>query len=141
MELKLINHFNKFIFKNIDKYLEIGKYLKLDLDIIFINIVSKEDILELNKKYLNHNYYTDILTFDLRDNISNDSEIFICFSVAEENSKFLNIDIETEMTRLVIHGLLHLANYKDKNEKEKLEMTKMENFFLQQLFHVKTDEK
>ncbi|MCC6722529.1 MAG: rRNA maturation RNase YbeY [Bacteroidia bacterium] len=141
MEVKLINHFNKFIFKNIDKFLETGKYLKLDLEIIFINIVSKEDILELNKKYLNHNYYTDILTFDLRDNISKDSEIFICYSVAEENSRFLNIDIETEMTRLVIHGLLHLANYNDKNEKEKSEMTKMENFFLQHLFHVKTDEK
>jgi len=111
--------------------------LNLNLDCLFLHFVSDEDVLQINKQYLNHNYYTDIITFDLRDEITKDAEIYISLERIEENAKDLSIPMLEELYRVCIHGLLHIAGYKDKSNEEKIVMRGMEERYLTSLFHVK----
>ena len=141
MKIIIENDFNCYTVNQKNKLLLLVKILNLNFDFITIFIISNNTMLELNKKYLKHNYYTDILTFDLRDNLSDDAEIYISYERALENSKIYNCTIDTEIKRLIIHGILHLSGLDDKNETQKKEMTSKENYFLKTLFHVKTDER
>lgn len=115
----------------------LNSYLSLKLDLLFLHFTSDEKMLEINNKYLKHDYFTDIITFDLRDNISNDAEIYISVERVYENAKLLSLEYEEELYRVCIHGMLHLAGFKDKTEAEKKEMRSLENKYLKKLFHVK----
>jgi rRNA maturation RNase YbeY len=98
---------------------------------IFINLCSDQYLLDMNIKSLNHDYYTDIITFqlnDLTDPIEGD--IYISMDRIKENAKLLGLNINAELKRVLIHGVLHLCGYKDKKKKEKLLMTKKENYYL-----------
>jgi len=88
---------------------------------------NDKSILEINKKYLNHNYFTDIITFDYceKDQISGD--IIISIDTIKENSKFYKVDFYEELLRVIIHGILHLLGYDDKTDKDQDIMTNMEN--------------
>jgi rRNA maturation RNase YbeY len=100
-------------------------------DYIFINLCSDKYLLDMNIKSLNHDYYTDIITFqlnDLADPIEGD--IYISIDRIKENAKLLGLNIDAELKRVLIHGVLHLCGYKDKNKKDKLLMTKKENYYL-----------
>ncbi|MEI7977534.1 MAG: rRNA maturation RNase YbeY [Bacteroidota bacterium] len=100
-------------------------------DYIFINLCSDQYLLDMNIKSLNHNYYTDIITFqlnDLTDPIEGD--IYISIDRIKENAKLLGLNIDAELKRVLIHGVLHLCGYKDKDKKDKLLMTKKENYYL-----------
>ncbi len=100
-------------------------------DYIFINLCSDQYLLDMNIKSLNHDYYTDIITFqlnDLADPIEGD--IYISIDRIKENAKLLGLNIDAELKRVLIHGVLHLCGYKDKNKKDKLLMTKKENYYL-----------
>jgi len=124
---------SKFIQKkNIHKIIhKLSKYFGLRIISFEINIVSDEIVLELNKKYLKHNYNTDIITFDysqIRTNL--EGEIFISFEQAEKNSRRFKNSFESELKRLVIHGVLHLVGYNDSTKNEKSKMSKLENEFL-----------
>ena len=73
-----------------------------------------------NKQYLNHNYDTDIITFNYSGSNNHlDGEIFISISQAIDNSIKFNVNLDSELIRLVVHGLLHLIGYDDKNSSEK----------------------
>jgi rRNA maturation RNase YbeY len=109
----------------------------LNLDYLYILLLSDEGLLEINQKYLNHNYYTDIITFDLRDEWSNEATLYISVERIKDNAKEVKVAFEQELTRILIHGLLHLAGYKDKTKKEKTEIKKQEDRYLDLLFHVK----
>jgi len=92
---------------------------------------SDEYVLELNRKYLQHDYYTDILTFTL--SLPNEpilSEIYISIDRVRENAENFGISFETELQRVMIHGLLHLAGYNDHTEEEKKIMRGKENFYM-----------
>ena len=85
----------------------------------------------MNIKSLNHDYYTDIITFqlnDLADPIEGD--IYISIDRIKENAKLLGLNIDAELKRVLIHGVLNLCGYKDKDKKDKLLMTKKENYYL-----------
>jgi rRNA maturation RNase YbeY len=100
-------------------------------DYIFINLCSDQYLLDMNIKSLNHDYYTDIITFqlnDLADPIEGD--IYISIDRIKENAKLLGLNIDAELKRVLIHGVLHLCGYKDKDKKDKLLMTKKENYYL-----------
>ena len=100
-------------------------------DYIFINLCSDQYLLDMNIKSLNHDSYTDIITFqlnDLADPIEGD--IYISIDRIKENAKLLGLNIDTELKRVLIHGVLHLCGYKDKNKKDKLLMTNKENYYL-----------
>jgi rRNA maturation RNase YbeY len=100
-------------------------------DYIFINLCSDQYLLDMNIKSLNHDSYTDIITFqlnDLADPIEGD--IYISIDRIKENAKLLGLNIDAELKRVLIHGVLHLCGYKDKKKKDKLLMTKKENYYL-----------
>ena len=85
---------------------------------------SDEYLLDMNKKFLKHDYYTDIISFQSDDDpLSGD--IYISIDRVTENAKNLNIDFKNELFRVIGHGLLHFIGYKDKtNEDKKLMSTK-----------------
>lgn len=94
---------------------------------------SDNYLLDINKKYLSHDYFTDIITFDyVEGNIIN-GDIFISIDRVVENAKDFNTFLENELHRILIHGVLHLLGYKDKSKKDKDLMTKKEDYYLKVL--------
>ena len=95
-------------------------------------------LLNLNQDYLNHNYYTDIITFELNQPMQPlQADIYISIERARHNAKSYNVPIIHETMRLLIHGALHLCGYKDKTDKEFKKMKTVEELHLSQWFHVK----
>lgn len=88
---------------------------------------SDEYLLKINTEHLNHNYYTDIITFDLSEDHTVESDIFISIDRVKDNAKELETPFEKELNRVIVHGLLHLIGYNDKTEQEQELMTQQEN--------------
>ncbi|MCE7073621.1 rRNA maturation RNase YbeY [Dyadobacter sp. CY327] len=99
-----------------------------DLNYIFCD---DDYLLEINKQYLDHDYFTDIITFDNseEDNVI-EGDIYISVDRVRENAATFNADFETEMRRVLIHGLLHLMGYDDTDEKLKAAMRAKEDQYL-----------
>ncbi|HEY3401995.1 MAG TPA: rRNA maturation RNase YbeY [Ohtaekwangia sp.] len=104
------------------------------LELTSLNYVfcSDEYLLILNRQYLNHTTYTDIITFDNRDNESApiEGDIFISIERVEENSLKFKTTFERELNRVIIHGVLHLVGYSDKSQGKKALMRKKEDTYL-----------
>ena len=93
---------------------------------------SDEYLLEINKQHLNHNYYTDIITFDLSETPDAvTGEIYISIDRVKENAKTYKVPFKQELLRVIFHGALHLCGYKDKTEKDQALMRKAEDKYLQ----------
>ncbi|MCX6173736.1 MAG: rRNA maturation RNase YbeY [Ignavibacteriales bacterium] len=108
--------------------------LEINVSVLEINFVPSETILGINKKYLNHNYNTDIITFDYSNERNNlDGEIFISIDDALENSKKYHVTLNNEILRLVIHGILHMAGYDDVTLAKRKKMKKVEDVLVQKL--------
>jgi rRNA maturation RNase YbeY len=108
-------------------------------DISFV-FCSDEFLLAINKQYLNHDTYTDIITFDYskEDNKKGISgDIFISIERINENAIKYSKTFENELQRVIIHGTLHLLGYKDKTKIAKAEMTKQEDLCLSALQKIK----
>ncbi|HVO75971.1 MAG TPA: rRNA maturation RNase YbeY [Ignavibacteriaceae bacterium] len=112
--------------------------LDFKIDSLYINFISGNSILEVNREFLHHDYSTDVLTFNysrpsrLRlaeagSTKSLDAEILISIEDAETNSAKYGVSFNEEILRLVIHGILHLLGYNDINSEEKLEMKRIED--------------
>ncbi len=88
----------------------------------------------LNKEHLNHDYETDIITFELSDDQGNiDADIFISVGNVKENASSLEVDFSDELNRVMIHGILHLLGFGDKTESEKSAIREMEDRCLARL--------
>ena len=87
-------------------------------------------LLNINIKYLNHDYFTDVITFDYCEKDIVSGDILISLERVVENAKKYNVSFLTEFYRVVIHGLLHLLGYNDKTKSEKELMRKKENYYL-----------
>ncbi len=117
----------------IDKSLihKIVKKLSDDLDFkilsMQINFVDSEEMKRINSKYLNHNYSTDIITFNYAKNNDLDGEIYISVDDAASNAKKYGVSFFEEVLRNVIHGFLHLLGYDDKQKKDKVILKRLEN--------------
>ncbi len=98
-------------------------------DISFI-FCSDDYLLDVNKKYLTHDYYTDIITFDYVEDSIISGDIFISIDRVKENAKLFSTSLENELNRVLVHGVLHLLGYKDKIKKDKTLMTFKENYYL-----------
>lgn len=107
----------------------ISLYDKKIGEIAFI-FVNDEKILELNKQYLKHDYYTDIITFDYSEVNLISGDIFISLDTVKSNSDELNIDYKHELHRILIHGILHLCGQGDKTPELRAIMTEKENMAL-----------
>lgn len=100
-----------------------------------INYIFTSDkyLLSVNKQYLSHNYFTDIITFNYcQENVIN-GDIFISIETVKNNSKRFGVTYLNELYRVMIHGILHLIGYDDQNEEQKAEMREKENFYLERL--------
>lgn len=101
-------------------------------DIVFI-FCNDERILEVNKKYLQHDYFTDIITFDYSEGTIISGDIFISVDTVASNANDFGVSFEDEIHRIMIHGILHLCGQDDKTTESREIMTKKENSALQKL--------
>lgn len=97
---------------------------------IAFNFCSDEYLLSVNKQHLNHDYYTDIITFDFCDNNIISGDIYISIDRVKDNAKTQGTSFTSELLRVVIHGVLHLCGYKDKRPSEARQMRQKEDFYL-----------
>lgn len=87
-------------------------------------------LLDLNIKYLNHDTYTDVITFDYCEEDLVSGDIFISIERIKENALKMEVPFKDELHRVIIHGLLHLCGYKDKTPEEQREIRSREDFWL-----------
>lgn len=97
-----------------------------------INYIFCDDeyLLKINQDYLQHDYYTDIITFDYVKGKTISGEIFVSLQRISDNASTLSKNYEEELRRVLAHGILHLSGYKDKSEEEEKEMRRKEDFYL-----------
>jgi probable rRNA maturation factor len=97
---------------------------------------SDEQLLEMNRNHLNHDYYTDIITFDLSEDDTIEGEIYISLDRVKDNAKTFGVSFEEELCRVMSHGLLHLFGYDDHAEGDQKVMRAKETFCLSLLLKV-----
>lgn len=131
------NLFISSIDKKIDKNQvhNLVKSIRIDLDFkiesLFINFIDSEKIKSINKEFLQHDYSTDVISFNYSErNDGVDGEIFISIEDATEFAKKYKATLNSEFNRLVIHGILHLRGFDDINKNDRSKMKKMENNLL-----------
>ena len=98
-------------------------------DITYI-FCSDQYLLELNRSALDHDYFTDIITFDYCEGDIVSGDLFISIDRVEDNAKTLGHSFIDELHRVMIHGVLHLCGYKDKSKKEEQTMREKEDYYL-----------
>ncbi|MEI8059454.1 MAG: rRNA maturation RNase YbeY [Ferruginibacter sp.] len=104
----------------------------LHLNYIFC---SDEFLLQINRDSLKHDYYTDIITFDLSDSKKQVvGEIYISLDRVRDNAQSLSVTLEEELHRVIFHGALHLCNYKDKTPRDANTMRRLEDKYLKKYF-------
>lgn len=101
-----------------------------ELGNISVIFCSDDYLLDVNKQYLNHNYYTDIITFDYVEDKLISGDLFISVDRIKENAADYDTEVIRELYRVVFHGVLHLVGYNDKSDKEQAIMTEKENYYL-----------
>ncbi len=98
----------------------------------YISIIFCSDnyVLDINQKYLQHDYFTDIITFDYCEGDRLSGDLFISVDSVRENSVEFGTEFKDELNRVIIHGLLHLVGYDDHTEKDIKLMRSKENYYL-----------
>jgi len=115
------------VIRIIDKVIRKEDMVSGDLSFIF---TDDETLREINVKFLNHDYFTDVITFNYnRDNEVN-GEIYLSLDRIRENSTEYEVSFKDEVLRVMIHGVLHLTGYDDKDDREKERMRAMENLWI-----------
>jgi len=111
----------------IEKVISDEKKISGDLNFILTN---DKILKEINIKFLKHNYYTDVVSFNYSDKNKINGEIYISIDTVKLNAKNYKVSYSSELIRVIVHGLLHLCGYNDTRKKEKVKMGKMEDFWL-----------
>jgi len=128
---------SKFKVKNLRKKKiwlnSISKNEGKDIGSLNFLFVDDKEMLKYNKKYLQHESYTDIITFDNSLNNKIAGDIVISLERVNENAKYYQVSYNYELERVMAHGLLHLLGYNDKNKEEKIIIRKKENYYLKNL--------
>lgn len=109
-----------------DLIIEEGKQIG-EISVIFC---SDSYLLSMNREYLNHDYLTDVITFDYRDGDIISGDIFISVDRVKENASIYGENFHNELFRVIFHGTLHLIGYGDKTDEEKPIMRNKENYYL-----------
>lgn len=124
-EKKFIQY--KRIRKAVENTLKGEKIKDAEISIVFMN---NDDIRDINKRFLKHNWATDVISFPLESDPLV-GEIYIGIEVAFEQSKEYNVSLTNELMRLAIHGTLHIIGYDDTTAEQKDKMTSLENKYLE----------
>jgi probable rRNA maturation factor len=114
---------------------KVAKAEKSHIGILSYVFCSDKYLLKFNQEYLDHDTLTDIITFDYTEKGSTflEGEIFISIERVKDNAKKLGTDFQTELHRVMVHGVLHLLGYSDKSQREKSEMRRREDKYLRVL--------
>ncbi|HEY9362767.1 MAG TPA: rRNA maturation RNase YbeY [Chitinophagaceae bacterium] len=104
------------------------------LSYIFCN---DEYLLKINKQYLQHDYFTDIVSFELSEDSRTEGEVYISIDRVKENAKQEKCNFKQELLRVIFHGALHLCGFRDKTPNESQMMRRKENFYLEKFFTAK----
>ena len=121
-EKRLTSRWLKFVAESESKRLG-------DVAVIFC---SDNYILDVNIKYLQHDYYTDIITFDYCEGNRLSGDLFISIDSVRENASFYGTEFADELNRVIVHGILHLIGYDDHTEEDIAMMRAKENYYLSQ---------
>ncbi len=109
----------------------------------YVNIVflSDDELLKMNVEYLGHDYYTDIITFNYSEDPKGlEAELYISIDRVKENAEANKVSLNEEMSRVIIHGALHLAGFDDQTDAEKKDMRRLEEQYMKPgSFHVKQE--
>ena len=111
----------------LDWYTKVSLQEDKDLGDVTIIFCSDDYLLEVNREHLDHDYYTDIITFDYSDFPIVSGDLFISVDRVKENATDFNVSFEHELHRVIIHGFLHLCGYFDKTNEDELLMRSKEN--------------
>ena len=130
----------KFVFKQRlylkDFLIKLFKSEKTALGSLNIIFCSDDELLQINRQFLQHNYYTDIITFPLSVNGEPiDAELYISIDRVRDNAKQNKRSFNNELHRVIFHGCLHLAGYNDKSSQEIKKIREREDHFLRLYFH------
>lgn len=109
---------------------------------ISIVFCSDARMLEINNKYLNHNYLTDIITFDYDnpDAKTISGDLMIGIETVRDNAEQFGVPFENELHRVIIHGILHLCGYEDKTPEAEKQMRELENRYLSVFYNSSSEE-
>ena len=110
--------------------------IKENIKIKYINVIFCDDnfLLKINNKFLDHDFYTDVISFNYSSS-QIEGEIYISISRVLDNSRTYNTDENVELIRVIVHGLLHLCGYNDKNHEEKKSMKLKEDEYINKYFN------
>ena len=122
---KLITNWLKSVVKNENK--SIGK-----ISMIF---VDDNYLLDVNIKYLKHNYFTDIITFNYNQGLNISGDLYISIDTIKSNAEFYQTNFKNELLRVIVHGVLHLLGYNDCEESEKIVIREREDFYLNRILN------
>ncbi len=134
IEFILPNH--SIIFDWINKTIESEAKVLRHLNYIFC---SDPYLHKINVEYLNHDTFTDVITFPYAEGKTIEGDIFISIDRIKENAQSFEVEFENELHRVMIHGTLHLLGYLDKTAEDKTQMTQKENEYLSTLNGMKLD--
>jgi rRNA maturation RNase YbeY len=113
-----------------------AKQLGRPIEALNVVFCSDDYLLSINQQFLSHDYFTDIITFDLSESKKGaiTAEIYISYDRVRDNAKQMKMPISKELHRVIFHGLLHLIGYKDKLKKDQILMRQMEDKLLKKYF-------
>jgi|YNPMSStandDraft_2_1061718.scaffolds.fasta_scaffold01631_4 rRNA maturation RNase YbeY len=125
-------------FKNAFKLLvlKILSITNYKLKRIHYNFCTDEEILILNRQSLNHDFYTDILTFNYSNTEYLEVEIYISLDRVKDNANFYDVTLESELLRVMVHGILHCVGYNDETDQESILMREKEDYYINEFFNL-----
>lgn len=124
-------YYQKLLKSWINSLIRHEKVILGEINIIYCN---DELLFMMNDKYLSHDFYTDVITFNYVRTTKISGDLFISIDRVKENALKWGVSFEKELYRILVHGILHLLSYQDKSLTEKYLMQEKENFYLDLLF-------
>ena len=110
--------------------IDVIKYYKYEIENINLVFLDNPEIKLINKKYLDHNYATDVISFRLNKGKKVEGELYIGIMTAKQNALKFNVKFYDEILRLIIHGTLHLLGFDDSTDEKRKKMSQLEDFFM-----------
>jgi probable rRNA maturation factor len=137
LDIEIPGFNSEFFVLSINELIELENKQSGDISVIFC---SDDYLLDVNRAHLDHDYYTDIITFDYCEGNLVSGDLFVSVDRVKDNSEMFDVTFENELSRVIYHGVLHLCGYKDKTEEDEKLMRLKENFYLNRFVSRETND-